>query len=67
LYLIPVLLALTIPWLLQRESVYGIAGAVLVLWLLLSSVVYANIATMIIYTEVNQELQMSEHARAVLG
>lgn len=67
LYLIPVLLALAIPWLLQRDNVYGIVGAVVVLWLLLSSVVYANVATMIIYTEVNNELQMSEHARPVRG
>jgi hypothetical protein len=34
---------------------------------LFSSLVYAHIGTMLIYGEVNNELQQSDHARPLLG
>ena len=67
LYIAPVVFAAAIPFVLRLDSIVGIAIAVLLGWLCCSSLLYAHIGTMLIYGEVNTELQESPHARPLLG
>ena len=67
LYIAPVVFAAAIPFVLRLDSLAGIALAVVLGWLCCSSLVYAHIGTMLIYGEVNTELQQSDHARPLLG
>ena len=67
LYIAPVVCAAAIPFVLRLDSIVGIAIAVVLGWLCSSSLVYAHIGTMLIYGEVNTELQDSPHARPLLG
>ena len=67
LYIAPLLCAALVPLVLRLDSVWGVTAALVLIWLLFSSLVYAHIGTMLIYGEVNNELQQSDHARPLLG
>ena len=63
----PLVFAALVPLVLRLDSVWGVTAALVLIWLLFSSLVYAHIGTMLIYGEVNNELQQSDHARPLLG
>lgn len=67
LYIAPIVFATAIPVIVRLDSLLGIALAVVFGWLFCSSLVYAHVGTMLIYGDVNQELQQSDDARALLG
>jgi hypothetical protein len=67
LYIAPLVCAALVPLVLRLDSVWGVTAALVLIWLLFSSLVYAHIGTMLIYGEVNNELQQSDHARPLLG
>ncbi len=67
LYIAPLLCLGLVPLVLRLDSLVGIAGTLVLLWVMCSALAYAHIGTMLIYGEVNQELQDSAHARPLLG
>lgn len=67
LYIVPVAIAAAIPFVLRLDSIVGVAIAIVFGWLFCSSLVYAHVGTMLIYGEVNRELQQCDDARPLLG
>jgi hypothetical protein len=67
LFIVQIALVACLPSVLDMGGWIGQIGAVLLAWLFLSSLVYANVVTMLIYHQVDQELADSPHVRPQLG
>jgi hypothetical protein len=66
-YIVPVALAMLFPTLLNVGGWIGQVGALVLAWLCLSSLVYANIVTMLVYHQVDQALAQTPYVRPQLG
>jgi hypothetical protein len=66
-YIVPVALAMLFPTLLNVGGWIGQVGALVLAWLCLSSLVYANIITMLVYHQVDQALAQTPYVRPQLG
>ena len=67
LYIIPIITALCLPWILNNGGSFVWIGALLITWLFFSSLFYAHLVTMQIYHRVDQQLIHHQHERSQYG
>ncbi len=67
LYIAPIICALLLPPALDLGGWIGWIGGIVVTWLFFSSLLYAHVATMLIYHAVDQDLAWSDYPRPQLG